>query len=112
MKKKTVLTIAGSDSSGGAGIQADIKAITMNGVYASSVITALTAQNTTGVYGILETSADFIAAQMDAVFSRMLSRSACFHLRRLWNVLLPNSASTNQNILFWIRSWYLQADIV
>ena len=69
MKKKTVLTIAGSDSSGGAGIQADIKAITMNGVYASSVITALTAQNTTGVYGILETSADFIAAQMDAVFS-------------------------------------------
>ena len=69
MKKKTVLTIAGSDSSGGAGIQADIKAITMNGVYASSVITALTAQNTTGVYGILETPADFIAAQMDAVFS-------------------------------------------
>ena len=54
MKKKTVLTIAGSDSSGGAGIQADIKAITMNGVYASSVITALTAQNTTGVYGILD----------------------------------------------------------
>ena len=46
------------------------------------------------------------------IFSRMLSRSACFHLRRLWNVLLPNSASTNQNILFWIRSWYLQADIV
>ena len=69
MKKKTVLTIAGSESSGGAGIQADIKAITMNGVYASSVITALTAQNTTGVYGILETPADFIAAQMDAVFS-------------------------------------------
>lgn len=69
MKLKTVLTIAGSDSSGGAGIQADIKAITMNGVYASSVITALTAQNTTGVYGIQETPADYIAAQMDAVFS-------------------------------------------
>ena len=64
-----ILSIAGSDCSGGAGIQADIKAITMNGVYASSVITALTAQNTTGVYGILETPADFIAAQMDAVFS-------------------------------------------
>ena len=115
MKKKTVLTIAGSDSSGGAGIQADIKAITMNGVYASSVITALTAQNTTGVYGILETPADFIAAQMDAVFSdifRMPSRSACFRPRRLWNVLLPNSASTNRNILSWIRSWCLQADIV
>ena len=69
MKMKTVLTIAGSDSSGGAGIQADIKAITMNGVYASSVITALTAQNTTGVYGIQETPTEFIAAQMDAVFS-------------------------------------------
>ena len=69
MKMKTVLTIAGSDSSGGAGIQADIKAITMNGVYASSVITALTAQNTTGVYGIQETPTDFIAAQMNAVFS-------------------------------------------
>lgn len=82
MKLKTVLTIAGSDSSGGAGIQADIKAITMNGVYASSVITALTAQNTTGVYGIQETPADFIAAQMDAVFrifSRMQSKSECFH---------------------------------
>ena len=49
MKKKTALTIAGSDSSGGAGIQADIKTMTMNGVYAMSAITALTAQNTTGV---------------------------------------------------------------
>ena len=49
---KTALTIAGSDSSGGAGIQADIKTMTMNGVYASSVITALTAQNTTGVKSV------------------------------------------------------------
>ena len=116
MKKKTVLTIAGSDSSGGAGIQADIKAITMNGVYASSVITALTAQNTTGVYGILETSADFIAAQMDAVFSDIFPDAVkighASRPRRLWNVLLPNSASTNRNILSWIRSWCLQADIV
>ncbi len=51
---KTALTIAGSDSSGGAGIQADIKTMTANGVYAMSAITALTAQNTTGVYGIME----------------------------------------------------------
>ena len=49
---KTALTIAGSDSSGGAGIQADLKAMTMNGVFAMSAITALTAQNTTGVQGI------------------------------------------------------------
>lgn len=65
---KTALTIAGSDSSGGAGIQADIKTMTMNGVYAMSVITALTAQNTTGVQGILEVPPDFLKKQIDAVF--------------------------------------------
>ena len=64
----TALTIAGSDSSGGAGIQADIKTMTMNGVYAMSAITALTAQNTTGVTGILEVSPDFLVKQLDAVF--------------------------------------------
>ena len=56
---KTVLTIAGSDCSGGAGIQADIKTMIMNGVYAMSVITALTAQNTTGVFGIQESPDPF-----------------------------------------------------
>ncbi len=66
---KSVLTIAGSDSSGGAGIQADIKTITAHGMYAMSAITALTAQNTVGVHGISPVSADFAAAQMDAVFS-------------------------------------------
>ena len=65
---KTALTIAGSDSSGGAGIQADIKTMTMNGVYAMSAITALTAQNTTGVYGILESTPEFLASQLDCVF--------------------------------------------
>jgi hydroxymethylpyrimidine/phosphomethylpyrimidine kinase len=65
---KKALTIAGSDSSGGAGIQADIKTMTMNGVYAMSAITALTAQNTTGVIGILEVSPDFLTKQLDAVF--------------------------------------------
>ena len=65
---KKALTIAGSDSSGGAGIQADIKTMTMNGVYAMSAITALTAQNTTGVTGILEVSQDFLTKQLDAVF--------------------------------------------
>ena len=65
---KTALTIAGSDCSGGAGIQADIKTMTMNGVYAMSVITALTAQNTTGVRAIQESTPDFLKQQMDAVF--------------------------------------------
>jgi len=68
MKMKTALTIAGSDSSGGAGIQADIKTMTMNGVYAMSAITALTAQNTTGVRAIMESAPDFLAQQIDAVF--------------------------------------------
>ena len=69
MKMKTALSIAGSDCSGGAGIQADIKTMTMNGVYAMSVITALTAQNTTGVTGISEVSADFLKQQMEAIFT-------------------------------------------
>ena len=68
-QKPTALTIAGSDSSGGAGIQADLKTMTMNGVFAMSAITALTAQNTTGVTGVLDTPPDFLAAQIDAVFS-------------------------------------------
>ena len=66
---KTVLTIAGSDCSGGAGIQADLKTMTMNGVYGMSVITALTAQNTTGVSGILNVSPEFVGQQIDAVFT-------------------------------------------
>lgn len=66
---KTALTIAGSDSSGGAGIQADIKTMAANGVYAMSAITALTAQNTTGVTGIMEVTEDFLALQLDAVFT-------------------------------------------
>lgn len=65
---KTALTIAGSDSSGGAGIQADLKTMTMNGVFAMSAITALTAQNTTGVRGITEVAPAFLAQQLDAIF--------------------------------------------
>ena len=66
---KKVLTIAGSDSSGGAGIQADIKTITAHKMYAMSAITALTAQNTTGVYGISEVSPQFVAQQIDCIFN-------------------------------------------
>lgn len=66
---KKVLTIAGSDCSGGAGIQADIKTITAQKMYAMSVITALTAQNTTGVYGVLEVSPEFVGQQLDCIFT-------------------------------------------
>lgn len=66
---KTALSIAGSDCSGGAGIQADLKTMTMNGVYAMSAITALTAQNTTGVTGILEVDPGFLKQQIDMIFT-------------------------------------------
>ena len=66
---KTALTIAGSDSSGGAGIQADIKTMMANRVYAMSAVTALTAQNTTGVYGIMNVTPEFLKQQIDAVFT-------------------------------------------
>lgn len=66
---KKVLTIAGSDCSGGAGIQADIKTITAHKMYAMSAITALTAQNTTGVYGVLEVEPEFVSQQIDCIFS-------------------------------------------
>lgn len=65
---KVALSIAGSDSSGGAGIQADIKTMTMNGVYAMSAITALTAQNTEKVWGVQECSPEFLKLQIEAVF--------------------------------------------
>lgn len=66
---KTALSIAGSDSSGGAGIQADIKTMTMHGVFAMTAVTALTAQNTLGVTDIMEATPDFLAHQLDAVFT-------------------------------------------
>ena len=65
---KKVLTIAGSDCSGGAGIQADLKTMTAHKVYGMSVITALTAQNTTGVYGVLDAGGEFVGQQLDCVF--------------------------------------------
>ena len=68
---KTALSIAGSDSSGGAGIQADIKTMSAHGVFAMTAVTALTAQNTTGVTDIMETTPAFLAAQLDAVFTEI-----------------------------------------
>lgn len=72
MTTPIALTIAGSDSSGGAGIQADLKTFAALGVYGASVITALTAQNTTGVTGIHQVPAEFVTAQIDAVFSDLV----------------------------------------
>ena len=66
---KRILTIAGSDSGGGAGIQADIKTISAHKMFAMSAITALTAQNSRGVFGVLDVSPDFVEAQRDAIFS-------------------------------------------
>lgn len=75
MKRNTVLTIAGSDCSGGAGIQADIKTMTVNGVYAMSVITALTAQNTIGVSKVMPVSADFVKEQLEMTLSDIMADS-------------------------------------
>ncbi|NTW05651.1 MAG: bifunctional hydroxymethylpyrimidine kinase/phosphomethylpyrimidine kinase [Peptococcaceae bacterium] len=66
---KTALTVAGSDSCGGAGIQADIKTMTANGVYAMSAVTALTAQNTTSITGIMEVTSEFLGKQLDSIFT-------------------------------------------
>ena len=90
---RTALTIAGSDSSGGAGIQADIKTMTANGVFAMSAITALTAQNTTGVAGIMEVSPEFLKQQI-AVYNA--------------DVLLCCGCAKDTNlILDFVRSQYL-----
>ncbi len=67
--KKSVLTIAGSDPSGGAGIQADLKALSANGVFGMSVLTSITAQNTCGVSTVFHLPPDIIEAQIDAIFS-------------------------------------------
>ena len=69
---KKILTIAGSDCSGGAGIQADIKTIVAHKMYAMSAITALTAQNTTGVYGIVDVSPDFVKQQLEVIFTDII----------------------------------------
>ena len=75
MKLNVAMTIAGSDSSGGAGIQADIKTMTANGVYAMSAITALTAQNTTGVQGIMAVDPQFLKQQIDSCISDIMPDS-------------------------------------
>lgn len=78
-KVPAVLSIAGSDSSGGAGIQADIKTITAHRLYAETAITAITAQNTLGVTAVQNISPDIVAAQIDAVFDDIAPRRQDWH---------------------------------
>jgi hydroxymethylpyrimidine/phosphomethylpyrimidine kinase len=89
MTTPIALTIAGSDSSGGAGIQADLKTFAALGVYGASVITALTAQNTEGVSGIHQVPAEFVTAQIDAVFSEAVDALRT-KLIPLASVITPN----------------------
>lgn len=100
---KKVLTIAGSDSSGGAGIQADIKTITAHKMYAMSAITALTAQNTTGVYGIENVSAQFVAQQLDCIFTDIVPDSVKIGMvssRDIIEVIVDKLTSYNaQNVV-------------
>ena len=75
---RTALSIAGTDPTGGAGIQADLKTMTLNGVFAMSAVTALVAQNTTGVIGIMEVTPEFLQKQIDAVFEDIqIGRASC-----------------------------------
>ena len=95
---KSALTIAGSDSSGGAGIQADIKTMCANHVFATSAITALTAQNTLGVTGIMDVTPEFLAQELDAVFTsgaRLISEDAIETLKK---ELLPLATLITPNI--------------
>ena len=105
---KKALSIAGSDCSGGAGIQADIKTMSAHGIYAMSAITALTAQNTTGVTDILEATPDFLSAQLDAVFSDIFPDAVKIGMvssAALIDVIAQNCGSTRHGTSWWTPSW-------
>lgn len=133
---KTVLAIAGSDCSGGAGIQADIKTVTVHGLYAMSAVTALTAQNTTGISGIMEVTPDFLGRQMDSIFTDivpdavkigMVPQAALIEViaERLWfyravNIVVdPVMAATSgvglsdeESVLAWKEKLFPMADLL
>ncbi len=98
------LTIAGSDSSGGAGIQADLKTMTVHGVYGMSVITAITAQNTTGVFGIEDIDAKMVEMQMDAVFSDIFPGAV--------KIGMVSNAQIIESIVKKLRQWNAQNIVV
>ena len=110
---KTALSIAGSDCSGGAGIQADLKTMAMNGVYGMSAITALTAQNTTGVRDIMEVSPKFLEAQLDAVFEDIFPDAVKIGMvgsAELWRPLPDVCGITARKTSWWTPSWCPPAD--
>ena len=109
---RTALTIAGSDSSGGAGIQADIKTMTLNGVFAMSAVTALTAQNTTGVTDIMEATPEFLGEQLDAVFTDIYPDAVKIGMvssAGLIELIAKSSGNTGQSTSWWTRSWWRRA---
>ena len=103
---KCVLTIAGSDCSGGAGIQADMKTMQANGVYAMSAVTALTAQNTTGVYGIMEASPEFLENQLNCIFEDIFPDAVKIGMvssARLIEVIADSLVKWRPATLWWTR---------
>ena len=109
---KTVLSIAGSDSCGGAGIQADIKTMTMNGVYGMCAITALTAQNTTGVRGIQEASTKCLQQQLEAVFEDIFPDAVKIGMvfsAKLIQVIAESLKFYRAKNIVVIRLWLLRA---
>lgn len=108
-----VVTIAGSDSGGGAGIQADLKTIAAHGCYGASIITALTAQNTLGVTAIHPVPTDFVAAQMDAVFGDIGADAVKIGMLFLRNSSTPwlrACNATTSTTLLWTRLWLPKAE--
>ena len=109
---KTALTIAGSDSCGGAGIQADIKTMTVNGVYAMSAVTALTAQNTTGVTSIMEATPEFLGDQLDAIFTDIFPDAVKIGMvssKELIRVIAEKLKQYGAKQIVLDRSWWLPA---
>ena len=109
----TALTIAGSDSSGGAGIQADIKTMTANRVYTMSAITALTAPNTTGVTDIMEVTPKFLAEQLDSIFTDInpdAIKTGMVSSSELIETIADKLTEYHAKILWWILLWWLPAE--
>lgn len=105
----TALTIAGSDSSGGAGIQADIKTMTAHRVYAMSAITALTAQNTTGVTSIMEVTPDFLAEELDSIFTDIYPdavKTGMVSSSELINVIADKLSQYKAKMSLWTLLWW------
>jgi len=112
--KKAVLTIAGSDSSGGAGIQADLKAMSANGVFGMSVLTSITAQNTCGVSAVFHLPFSIIEAQLDALFSDIpitVAKTGMLATSDIITTVSRNLAKQHLSIWLSTRLWSQKEDI-